>query len=141
MPMLLKAEEYSEMQAGIPLISAGLGSAQVGTDTATGLAIKEQQGTVVSDFYAEDWDDDITDKVIRRMYHWNMQYNPREDIKGDFEVDVRSATQYRKNQLQARELEKLSVEMGQNPMVASVINPKELQRARLSLMHLPSVRS
>ena len=34
----------------------------------------------------KDFDDCIVAPFIRSMFRWNMQWNPREDIKGDFEV-------------------------------------------------------
>lgn len=32
------------------------------------------------------YEDNVIDPVITRFYHWNMQYNDDESIKGDFEV-------------------------------------------------------
>ena len=32
------------------------------------------------------YEDNVMDPVITRFYHWNMQYNEDESIKGDFEV-------------------------------------------------------
>ena len=136
--VLQMAREFGQEESGIPLITQGLQSAQVGTDNATGMAILQQASTVVAEFLAQDWDDNITEKIIRRMYHWNMQYNPDPVIKGDFEIDVRSSTEWRNRQLYIRDMEKLSVESAQNPMVAEVVNPAELTRARLAMMHLPS---
>lgn len=132
------AREFAQEESGIPQIAAGIQSPQVGSDSATGLAILQQASTTISDMLAETWDDRITEKIIRRMYHYNMQYNPNPAIKGDFEVDVKSSTEYRNKQLYIRDLEKLSVEAAQNPAMAEVINMQELTRARLSMMHLPT---
>lgn len=133
--------ELGQEESGVPLLAgAGMQSPITTSDGATGLARQEQQSTTVSDLYAELWDDYITSKLLNRWYHWNMQFNPKPDIVGDFEVDVRSSSEFRRNQLSMRELEKLSVESAQNPLVAQVIEPLELQRARLSMMRLPSKR-
>jgi hypothetical protein len=32
------------------------------------------------------YEDNVVDPLITRFYHWNMQFNPDESIKGDFEV-------------------------------------------------------
>lgn len=138
MPVLSLAREFAQEESALPQMVAGLESSQAGSDSATGLGILQQNSTIVSDFLAEQWDDRITEKIITRFYHYNMQYNPKPEILGDFEVDVRSSTEYRNKQLVIRDVEKLSVESAQNPELAQVLNQKELQRVRLSMMHLPS---
>lgn len=138
-PVLQFAREIAQEESGLPaLVGAGLQSPQTSTDSATGMAIQQHQSTTVSDWYAEMWDDQITEKIIRRMFHWNMQYNPKPEIVGDFDIDVRSSTEYRNKQLYIRDIEKLSVEAAQNPELQMVLNMDELQRVRLSMMHIPS---
>jgi hypothetical protein len=74
------------------------------------------------------------------MYHWNIQYNLRPEFQGfDFEVDVRSSTELRNKQMQVNNLEKLSIEAGQNPLMADWINTDKLTEARLAMMRLPDV--
>ena len=137
-PILQFAREVAQEESTVPLLANGLQSAQVGSDSATGLAIMQQNQTTVSDFKAEEWDDSVTEPLIQRMYHWNMQYNAKPELIGDFDVDVKSSTEYRNKQLFVRDVEKLSVESAQNPALAQVINMPELQRVRLSMMHIPS---
>lgn len=38
------------------------------------------------------WDDQITRPHLKRYYDWNMQYNPKPEIKGDFSVDPRGTS-------------------------------------------------
>jgi hypothetical protein len=87
---------------------------------------------------SEAWDFGVTEKIIRWMYDWEMQYNPREDIKGAFGVKIFSSTEYRNKQLYIKDLEKLSMESAQNGAMGKWIKQDGLQRARLSMMHLPS---
>lgn len=138
MPILSFAREVAQEESGVPLLAAGLQSPQVQSDSATGLAIQQQNQTIVSDFKNEEWDDNVTEGMIRRWVHINMQFNPSPDIVGDYEVDVRSSTEYRNKQLFVRDIEKLSVEAAQNPALAAVINMDALTRTRLSMMHLPN---
>jgi hypothetical protein len=137
-PILQFAREVAQEESAMPLLAGGLQSPQVGSDSATGLAILQQNMTTVSDYKNEQWDDMIVEPLIEQMYHWNMQFNPRPDIVGDFDIDVRSSSEYRNKQLFVRDIEKLSVEAAQNPALAKVINMDALQRARLSMMHIPS---
>lgn len=138
MPILSFAREVAQEESGVPLLASGLQSPQVQSDSATGLAIQQQNQTIVSDFKNEEWDDNITEGLIRRFVHWNMQFNPKPEIVGDYDVDVRSSTEYRNKQLFVRDIEKLSVEAAQNPALAAVINQDALTRARLSMMHIPN---
>ena len=137
-PVLNFAREAAQEESGTPEIAAGIASPKVGSDSATGMAIMDQNSTTINDYLAEQWDDRVTEKIIRRMYHYNMQFNPKPEIIGDYEIDVRSSTEYRNKQLYIRDIEKLSVEAANNPALALIINQEALQRVRLSMMHLPS---
>lgn len=136
-PIMQMAQGFAEEESGIPLITAGLTSPEVG-DTATGQLMVRTASTTLLDFMSEDWDDNMTTPIIENWYAWNMQYNPNPDIKGVFSVDVRTSTEYKNKQLYLRDLEKLSVESAQNPEVAKHLNLGELARMRIEMMNLPS---
>ncbi len=110
------------------------------SESATGQLIMKHAANTNLDFAAEEWDDQVTEKIIRRMYAWNMQYNPKSEIKGDFQIDVRSSSEYKNKQMYIRDLERLQMETAQNPQMAMVVDTKELTKARLALMHLPDNR-
>lgn len=138
MPVLNLARQFAEEESA----TADFGGKQSpqNSESATGQLIMEHASTVLLDFLAEEWDEQVTEKVIRRMYAWNMQYNPKSEIKGNYVIDVRSSSEYKNKQMYVRDLERLSMEISQNPALAMVINPKELTKARLATMHLPSNR-
>lgn len=52
----------------------------------------------------KNFDDDITLPFINRMYDWNMQFNPREDIKGDYNVDARGTSVLLVKEMQSRQI-------------------------------------
>jgi hypothetical protein len=140
MPLLQLAQQWAQEESGINLIAGGMGGAQVGGDSATGMAILQQAATIVTDMKAESWDDYITQKLIDRLYHWNIQYNLRPEYADfDFEVDVRSSTELRNKQIQIANLEKLSVEAAQNPELADHVDQSSMTRARLTMMRLPEM--
>jgi hypothetical protein len=141
MAVLNAAKQFAEEESGIPLMSAGLqNGTAVTTDSATGLGLLQQASTTLLDLLNEMWDDKVTTRVIKRLYAWNMQYNPDPMIKGNFEIDVKSSSDYRNKQLYIRDMEKLSLEASQNPQTGKYVNLDELLVARLSMMHLPSSR-
>lgn len=135
-PVMQIAQAFAEEESGIPLITAGLQSPEA-VDSATGQLVIQQASTTLLDFMSEEWDNCITKPVIEAWYAWNMQYNDKPEIKGQFEVDVRTSTQYKNKQLHIRDLEKLSVEAAQNPELAKWINMDSLTKKRLNLMNLP----
>lgn len=137
MPVLQLARQFAEEE------SATLASptqSPDNTDTATGALTMQHAANTNLDASAEEWDDQVTEKIIRRTYGWNMQYNPKNDIKGNYVIDVKSSSEYKNKQMYIRDLERLQMETTQNPAMAMVINADELVKARLALMHLPGNR-
>lgn len=133
LPVLQLARQFADEESA----TISPTSSPQNVDSATGQLIIANNSTTVLDFMAEEWDDQITVKNIRRTYAWNMQYNPREDIKGDYIVDVKSSSEYKNKQMYIRDMERLSVETTQNPAMAEWVNQKQLIKARLNLMHIP----
>lgn len=136
-PVLEMARLFSEEESTIPLITAGLQSPQP-ADSATGALVYRQASTTLLDFLGEDWSDTVTGPLIEAWYGWNMQYNPRQDIKGAYAVDVRTGIEYKNKELYLRDLERLSLEVTQNPVAAMLVRPEEIMRARIEMMNLPS---
>lgn len=139
MPVLELARRFADEESATPSISGDHASPN-NQESATGALYMLHNSTTLLDFLGEEWDDQVTEKLIRRMYAWNMQYNDNNDIKGDYVVDVKSSSEYKNKQMYIRDLERLSMEVAQNPALADVINVDELTRSRLSLMHLPGTK-
>jgi hypothetical protein len=137
MQVLELARMFGEEESATTAMAAGLPSPQA-AESATGALVMQQNSTTILDFLSEEWDDNVTEKVIRRMYAWNMQYNPKDDIKGDYQIDVRSSSSYKNKQLHIRDLERLSMEANQNEAMAMWLNMDQLTKARLNMMNLPS---
>lgn len=137
LPVLQLARQFADEESATSGVAAGLPSPEL-SDTATGAREMRQASTTLLDFLSEDWDDEVTEKLVRRWYAWNMQYSDKEEIKGDYVIDVKSSSEFKNKALYVRELERLSMEVAQNPHMADAVNVDALYRARLSLMHLPS---
>lgn len=132
------ARQLAEEESEVPLMQAGLMSNQV-VQSATGAQIQSQSSTVVIEYKNEMWDDQITSKVIRWIHDWNWENNTsRPEIFGDFEIDVKSSSEYRARQIHITNLEKLSVEASQNPTMGDIIKMHNLAKSRLALMQLPT---
>ncbi len=53
----------------------------------------------------KNFDDDIIVPFISRFYDWNMQFNEKKEIKGDFNVDARGSSVLLVREMQARNIE------------------------------------
>lgn len=135
-PILNLSRQFGEEESMTPMLAGGLQGAEA-VDSASGALMLKEASTTVLDFLSEDWDDQVTEKVIRRMYGWNMQYNDKPEIKGNYSVDVRTMTEYKSAQMNLRDLERLSMEAASNPQLAMMLNMDELYRARLAAMRVP----
>jgi hypothetical protein len=127
--------EFAQEEAAVPFFMPGTQSG-IANDTAFGTKQIMDQSTTVIDHYNERLDDEVVAKVISGFYAWNMQYNPDQSIKGDFEVDVSSSSDERSAAIYLGELEKLAILSSQDPDMAQLIDKRELTKARLRAMKL-----
>ena len=137
MPVLDAARKFAEEESSTPMLSAGMQGGN-SMDSATGALLLERNSTTILDFLSEDWDDNVTEPVIRGFWAWNMQYNEDPTIKGNYTIDVRTSTEYKNKQQYLRDMERLSMEAKQDPELSMILNRAGMVRARLSMMHLPS---
>ena len=84
------AMKFADMESGTPMLAQGeKGSSP---ETLGGMQLLMQAADTTRRRQVKQWDDQITRPHIKRYYHWNMQYNPKPEIKGDFEVDARGTS-------------------------------------------------
>jgi hypothetical protein len=122
----------ADEQASIPAILAGIGSPTGAGDSATQMAILNQNAQSPIFLKSEEWDDDMTAPFIKGMYEWVMENDPDDSIKGTYDIDVRTSTAYLRNTMQQQKLERLSMEASQGSPIAEYINMDELIIARLA---------
>jgi len=108
-----------------------------GVDSATGQALIDENAMAPLFYKSEEWDDNITRQIIQSMYDWEMQYNPKDEIKGTYCIDVRTTTAYARGLVEQQKLTQLFQEVAQGSPISEWINMDELIQARLSTMHLP----
>jgi len=127
------ALRFTDLESGTPMLAQGekgsspetLGGMQMlmnGADTGRRRQVKQ-------------WDDQITRPHIGRYYHWNMQYNKRRDIKGDFEVDARGTSVLLVKDENARLLLQL-LQLRADPEVELQVDWGEAIRQLLQALHL-----
>lgn len=73
--------------------------------TLGGTALWMSSNNIMMRKAVKNFDDDITSPFITRFYDWNMQFNSKDDIKGDYSVDARGTSVLLVREMQARNLE------------------------------------
>jgi hypothetical protein len=98
------ALKFADEEIAFPMIMSGeRGSApeQVGS-----MQMLMNAATVVLRRLVKRYDDYVTKRHVRRYYDWNMQYSPKQEIKGDYEVDARGSTALMQRDIQNQALQK-----------------------------------
>lgn len=84
------ALKIAEDTTGLPAMLQGIrGDAP---ETLGGMQMQNNNASGVLRRLAKRFDDYMTSPHIHRYYDWMMQHDDREDIKGDFQVDVRASS-------------------------------------------------
>jgi hypothetical protein len=84
------ALRFTDLESGTPALAQGeKGSSP---ETLGGMKMLMQGADTGRRDKVKRWDDQITTPHIGRYYDWNMQYNPKQEIKGDFQVDARGTS-------------------------------------------------
>ena len=83
------ALRFTDMETSLPMLFQGEKAEAPETLGATNIMV--DSNNVALRTRVKRYDDCITRPHITRYYDYNMQYNPKEEIKGDYNVDVRGA--------------------------------------------------
>jgi hypothetical protein len=132
----LASETINEVTA-MPAIAQGEPATQA-RQTAQGTAILMNSANVGFRRLVTDWDDDITVPVIRRLYHWNMQFNPKGEIKGDYEVEARGSSVLLVREMQSQNLMTVAQAFGDHPVYGPRIKHGDLLRSIFRSLMIPA---
>jgi hypothetical protein len=117
------ALEFIDMETGI---SQPLQGEQGNvTKTVGGMAILENASNIIFRRVVKNCDDGLIVPTMRRLYDWNMQHNPREDIKGDMAVNAKGASVLLVKEVQAQNLMFVVQQLLQHPSIAPMLKPYE----------------
>ena len=98
------AFKFLDLETGVPMVFQGEQQKLPETLGATNIMVDSSNVSLRS--RVKIFDDQITDPHLTKYYHWNMQYNEKEELKGDYAVDARGVSalyqreQYRQTLMQ-----------------------------------------
>ncbi|MDA8260578.1 MAG: hypothetical protein M0Z99_33925 [Betaproteobacteria bacterium] len=81
--------EFLDSETAIPMLAQG--EQGTATDVLGGMNLLLNASNVMIRRKLKAFDDQFTIRHIGRYVDWNMQYNPKPEIKGDFEVQARAS--------------------------------------------------
>ena len=120
------AKSFIDDETSISTIAQGEQGAHT-TQTAQGMAILMNAVNVIFRRFVKNFDDDMTVPNIRRLYDWNMQFSPKEHIKGDMEVDARGSSVLLVRELQSQNLLVLS-NFTAHPVIGPILKAAPILR-------------
>lgn len=117
--------DFLDSETAIPQLMQGeQGGA---TDVLGGMNILLTQATIMQRRKLKCYDDQVTVPHIGRYVDWNMQYNEKAEIKGDFEVQARASAALMDTEVQNRMVGGL-IQVANNPAYAHGIKKWDLLR-------------
>lgn len=132
------SKQLADEESSVNLLASGIqlptGGQQMG---ATQMSIANQNAATPLFARAEEWSDQITRPIIQAVYDWEMQYNPKDEIKGSYMLDVRTSTSYLRSSQDQQKLDRIAQEMANGSPIAEWINMDEFAIARIAGMKLP----
>lgn len=132
------ALRFSDIESSVPLLFQGEKGEMPETLGATNIMV--DSSNVALHIRVKRWDDQITRPHLKRYYDWNMQYNPKPEIKGDFDVDPRGTSVLFMRDQQAPILAQL-LSMKENPDVDLYTDWKKVMEQLYRAHHLDVMKS
>lgn len=126
-------------EVSTPRFNQGDGNIAGAGQTASGLSMLMGAANVLLKDHIKDFDDCIVGPFIRAMFRWNMQWNERDDIKGDFEVVASGSQSMVAKEVRAQQVPALITYMS-IPQFAPYIRPEKLLEVALEQTDLPAER-
>ena len=97
--------------------------------TVGGLSMLMGAANITMKDVVKNFDDGVTKPFITALYHWNMQFNDKDEIKGDFQVKALGSTTLIAKEIRAQALDEFAASV-KNPVDAPWIKNGALLRKR-----------
>lgn len=128
-------EANADEVSAIPRYMYGENASTGAAGTASGMSMLIGNVNIILKDLITNWDEGVTASFIRGLYHWNMQFNPDDRIKGDFDVTASGTASLIAKEVRARALNEFAA-MTANPLDAPYIKRGELNRQRAEVNEL-----
>jgi len=134
--IIAMARQFADEETNMPLIAQGEQSSNV-TKTSSGMAMLMNSANIVLRRAVKNWDDDVTSPLINRFYDWNMQFNQRNEIKGDYCIAARGSSALLVREKQQENLMIFANLSGSNPELAMRRDWEGLDKEMAKALEVP----
>lgn len=131
------SQRFADDETNMPMIAQGEQGAGA-RNTGMGMSILMNSVNVVFRRVVKNFDDYLTVPNIRRQYDWNMAFNPKEMIKGDFEIAARGSSVLLVRELQAQNLMSMVSNFSDHPIFGDRMKKDAMFRKLLQAHMLPT---
>jgi hypothetical protein len=121
----------------IPRYMQGENATQGAAGTASGMSMLMANASIVMKDLITNFDEGVTRSFIESLYRWNMQFNPNNACKGDFDIKARGTASLMAKELRARQLDQFASTI--SPEDAPYIKREELLRQRAEAHDLAAI--
>ena len=130
------AIDFSDIETGIPMPQQGEQGAHT-TQTMGGMAMLQNAANIIFRRIVKNYDDGAITPTMRRLYHWNMQHNERQEIKGDMAVDARGTSVLLVRELQSQNLLFIVSNLLGNPNTGPMIKGYDVVKKMFQSLMIP----
>lgn len=120
-PLFQLALRLADEESALPLIAQGDQASHI-TKTKGGMSMLMDAAGVMLRRSVKAIDDGITVPFIGGVYNWNMEFNPDEEIKGDFNVQARGSSFLMEREQQLQSFMTYMQFLQSHPLFAKVMN-------------------
>ena len=127
-PLIELSKHQADEESGIPAFSHAAQNSELTKatgGTASGMSMILGAADLAHKAAVRNIDDFLTTPLLESYYHWNMQFNPDEEIKGDMEVVALGTIGVMRQEVQAQRLVQLITQTA-NPVDAQLFPRDEL---------------
>ncbi len=135
MEIIEASRQFADDETSLPLIAQGEQGPHV-TKTATGMSLIANAANMIFRDAARSFDAEFTVPNIRRLYHWNMQFSDKENIKGDVQVKAKGSTVLLMRELQAQNIMMVLNIAATNPLLQKIFRVPSLARKLIQSLQL-----
>lgn len=131
-------ENNSDEVSAIPRYMTGENVSTGAAGTASGMSMLMGASNIMIKDLISSWDEGVTRSFFTAIYRWNMQFNPDNRIKGDFDVKARGTASLVAREVRAQQLDMFAASVS-NPMDAPFIKRHNLLRQRAEANELTDI--
>ena len=131
-------ENNADEVTAIPRYLYGENPSGGAAGTMGGLSMLMGAASIVIKKLVSQYEEGVTKKFILALYRWNMQFNPNNNIKGDFDVNVTGVSSLVAKEVRAKQLDDFST-LAANPLDGPYIKRDVLLRQRAEAHELTDV--